>query len=43
MIASYKIINESFLIKDIAQLRQKFEEDKKRIESLKTTRKFKPF
>ena len=28
---------------DIAQLRKKFEEDKKRIDVLKANRKFKPF
>lgn len=28
---------------DIAQLRKKFEEDKKRIETMKQNRKFKPF
>ena len=32
-----------FLLIDVSQLRKKFEEDKKRIESMKQTRKFKPF
>lgn len=33
----------SLLFSDLVTLRKKFEEDKKKLEALKTQRKFKPF